>query len=773
MQKSSPIRRWLQRRATKNIEHPKPIAIVDDVDLTLNSPSVGELLEVDILNPKISKNFWIQKPRYRGSFTDSLSEFTYPEVAELLDSWPPTSLSPNLAEQVLNGKVDGTLFFQTNEPSLGERRSSSRSPVITPAQRRASMTQQRALIGQSIFELLLPVLLPPPRTEFGQDLLMPQELYPFQNYGVRWLVENESALLADDMGLGKTVQAITAFRLLVRQGAAMQCLVICPKSVVTSWRHHFEEWAPDLQVATISGSKQVREFQWAAYAGKTHALIVNYELLRGDASKKVRNFDLIIADEVQRIKNPSTRTSQIVRRLPSKRRWGLTGTPLENRIEDVVVIMNFIKPEILSQATTVSQVRKKLKPYFLRRKKEDVLKQLPPISKDIRYVELDEAQRKTYEQAERTGRIELEKGTNITVQHVLALITKLKQICDFDPVTNKSGKLDWLDGYLETAVNEDSKVLVVSQFVDTLDRLEPHFQKHFPLKFTGKLSTVQRDKVVEQFQNNSVNRVLLMSLRAGGVGITLTAANYVVLFDSWWNPAIMDQAIARTHRIGQEKKVFATTLIAENTIEERIELLLEQKRSLFQSVIGDLSDAGLQKVLSEEELFGLFDLKPKRLSQEKETTKPVAVSHGKPGLVFNPQEPYSNITKLREILRECEEYIWWEDPHFGQRALEELVMIVDPSQVNQIRILSRQAQFTDNAKRDFKRFHKEMTAKGISVEWRVTKKSIAHDRYLITRNFTYNLPPVNSIYEGSYGEALHTTNRPPFEEWWQQAIPAI
>ena len=525
---------------------------------------------------------------------------------------------------------------------------------------------------------------------------------------MKWLIEHDAALLADDMGLGKTVQAITAFRVLLRQGKALQCLVVCPKSVLSSWRRHFQDWAPELQVVTISGGKQARDFQWAAYARKAHALLVTYDMLRNDVESATRNgFDVVVADEIQKIKNPATGTARAMRRLKAVRRWGLTGTPLENRPEDVMSILNFIQPGLFGSDTlfpaSASAVRNKIAPYMLRRKKEDVLSDLPPIVKGIRYVELEEIQRKAYDDAERTGRFQLESGENITVQHVLALITPLKQICNFEPATGESAKLEWLNDHLETAVEDASKALVFSQFVETLDQIEPNIQSHHPLKYTGQLSEKQRDSIVENFQGNPTNRVLLMSLRAGGLGLTLTAANYVVHFDSWWNPAVQAQAEARAIRIGQTKKVFVSTLVAENTIEERIQQLLEQKRHLFAQVIDDLSDVGLQKVLSEEELFGLFELKPRRVLQKSVEGQESAIP-GQRDFVFRPDEPFSNVVRLREILRSCEEYVWWADPHFGTRALEDLATVVDPSRVRELRILSRQEQFNDKARKDFRRF---------------------------------------------------------------------
>ncbi|MDP3062316.1 MAG: DEAD/DEAH box helicase [Chloroflexota bacterium] len=757
-------RGWLQRQAAKGIAQPDSLAIIEPIDLIPGAPANVEVLDLEVLPPSITTDLWVCQPEMiTYDVTQAVPETQSPDLL-----WQPVAISQNLSAVLASGRLDGTLFFRVREEEL-TRGKAGQVPVVTPTQRRQAPGP--ALIN--VFELLLPVLLPPVKTQFGQELLLPQELYKFQAYGVKWLVEHDAALLADDMGLGKTVQAITAFRLLLRKGKALQCLVVCPKSVVSSWRHHFADWAPELQVVTIKGPKQARDFQWAAYAGKAHVILANYELLRNDIESAGRySFDLVVADEIHKIKNPSTATAQAIRDLKATRRWGLTGTPLENRLEDVVAIFDFIQPDLFQNpvvaAVTPYIVRTKIAPFTLRRRKSDVLADLPPKVRDIRYVELDETQRKSYDEAEHSGVTQLKSGENITIQHVLALITRLKQICNFDPVAGESAKLEWLQDYLEAAAEETSKALVFSQFVQTLNKIEPQLRDYRPLKYTGDLTEKERDRVVQSFQEDAEHRVMLVSLKAGGTGITLTAANYVVHFDSWWNPAVMAQAEDRVHRIGQNKTVFVSTLVAEDTIEERIQRLLERKRHLFNTVIDDLSDVGLQKVLSEEELFGLFGLKPRRAGRGQQ---PAALPPGqsKTDYVIKPSEPFSNVVRIREVLRSCEGYIWWEDPHFGARALEELAVVVDPSTVKEIRILSRSEQFNERARTDFERFSQEMAGKGVSVEWRVTDKGVAHDRYIISANATFNVPPVNSMFQGSYGELLKTENRPPFEVWWESA----
>jgi hypothetical protein len=300
--------------------------------------------------------------------------------------------------------------------------------------------------------------------------------------------------------------------------------------------------------------------------------------------------------------------------------------------------------------------------------------------------------------------------------------------------------------------------------------------------YTGALSTAQREKVHADFTNRDVHKVLLLSLRAGGVGINLTRANYVVHFDRWWNPAVERQAEDRTHRIGQQRSVFVTRLICKDTVEERIEKILERKRILFQEVIDELADVNLERILSEEELFGLFGLHSPRsrkqdhnshASQSQEPSnnwEPLQANAGskRTAEIIRPEQPFSNVVRLRSILRDSEEYIYWADLHFSARALEEIIVTLDPANVRFVKILSGPANVNDRAKKDFDRFREELSKKGVTAEWRVLPE-FAHDRFIITRSVCYNIPPINSLLKGSYSEILETPNRPPFDRWWQQA----
>lgn len=684
----------------------------------------------------------------------------------------------NLLDPLAKPGVNGTIFVKKEEEQLqlGHKQIKTR---VEPLGLRQKLDPKKPK-GLDIFELLLPVLMPPATTEFRDELFFPQELYPYQRAGVKWLFGKESALLADDMGLGKTVQAITAFRALIRRGKASHALVICPKSVLTNWLKELERWAPELVAIRIHGSRPARHVTWQAYLGKCHVLVTTYETVRQDHDIIRGRFDLVVADEVQRIKNPDTDTSKVVRGLNMLRRWGLTGTPLENRLEDMISIFGFVKPGLFQTSNIsllLATVREHVRPYVLRRRKEEALPELPDKVIDTKLLELTESQRQTYDQAEREGVIRLRGTPDITLQHVLALIQKLKQICNFDPHSSESAKIEFLrEEFLEVACQDDGKALIISQYVRTLEELEKHLQDYKPLLYTGQLSTAQRSKIEEVFGSKDEHKILLLSLRAGGLGLNLTRANYVLHFDRWWNPAVERQAEDRTHRIGQSRTVFVTRLICKDTIEERIEKILERKKILFQEVVDELTDVSLERVLSEEELFGLFGLTPPRRVREhpREPTRTAVdsslVKKYPTAIEIKPEAPYSNLLSLRQILRRCERYIWWADRYFNARGLEELIYSVDPAMVREVHILSGPDNVDERAKHEFARFREELVRKAVSAEWRLAK-GFAHDRFIISENACFVIPSIDTILRGQYSQIVETSNLPPFKDWWEVATP--
>lgn len=509
--------------------------------------------------------------------------------------------------------VVGTIFEQAIEHT-------QRKPLDMPHRPPGSSPQpgggarrwqpRRRSLGD-VLALLLPVLLPPPLNRSGsvfEDIALPHPLYKFQQAGIEFLRDTKpGALLADDMGLGKTVQAIVALRLLIRHSGARQALVVAPNSVITSWQRHFEEWAPELWAYRIQGEPQVRRTLWRAFAERRfHVGIIPYDSFRIDQEQGLLpDIDVLIVDEAQNIKNPQTRRSQALTALHAIRRWALTGTPLENELGELAAILRFVDRKALPQQWDERTLRAAAQRLMLRRRKEAVLDDLPRLTSNVVYVELTPPQQREYDRAEQEGVTEL-YGKPRNIANVLALITSLKQICN--SFNGNSAKRDWLYDYTHEAVEEGDKLLVFSQYLRTLDEIERDFAGYRPMKFTGALSGRARTETIDAFQDSSSqHEMMLLQVKAGGLGITLTAANRVVHFDSWWNPAVQSQATARAHRIGQRKTVFESTLVSTGTIEERIQDLLEAKRELFEQAVDDLSVDGMSRLLTRDELYGLFE----------------------------------------------------------------------------------------------------------------------------------------------------------------------
>jgi SNF2 family DNA or RNA helicase len=445
-----------------------------------------------------------------------------------------------------------------------------------------------------------------------RSLAFPFRPFPYQLEGVAFLYPRHAAVLADEMGLGKTMQAITAIRLLLRSGEARRILLVCPKPLVTNWIREFELWAPEIPVTVIEGDQARRRWQWQLDAPMK---LANYEILRRDLDVVAGDgaalppFDLVVLDESQRIKNRSSATSQAARAIPRSRNWALTGTPVENSPEDLVGIFEFLAPGFLSPELKPRRMGQTVSDYVLRRTKDQVLTDLPPKLFRDADLELSPAQRETYRLAEEQGVLRLtEMGESASIQHVFELVLRLKQICNFDPATGESSKLERLEADLEEVAQSGRKAIVFSQWVETLKRVARHLGRFGPLEYHGRIPSARRDGVLRQFREDPSAHVLLISYGAGGVGLNLQFVNYVFLFDRWWNPAVEDQAINRAHRIGGSGPVTVTRFLITETIEERIHHVLEEKRELFDTIFSGAE--GHRKLgLTQAELFGLFHLK--------------------------------------------------------------------------------------------------------------------------------------------------------------------
>jgi superfamily II DNA or RNA helicase len=471
----------------------------------------------------------------------------------------------------------------------------------------------------------LPVIMPPP--DFTG------ELRPYQQAGLDFLAHASSlgvgAVLADDMGLGKTVQALAwlaHLRRIVPDGGPS--LVVCPASVVHNWAREAERFAPSLRVLLLT-SGESRHAAWADI-GSYDLVVTNYALLRRDVERwRAIELRAVILDEAQNIKNPNAAVTRAAASLRASHRLALTGTPLENRALDLWSIISFVNPGYLGTRAAFSErfdaleappharplLIAKLRPVLLRRTKLAVAPELPPRIEERFDCELTKGQRQLYLAELRRSRALVEAlaatpgGVARNKITVLAALTRLRQICCHPALAGGdpglgSGKFEALIEILEPLLAEGHKVLVFSQFVSLLKLLQPALAERGVRQHFLSGQTLKREQVVADFQNDPDPCVFLVSLKAGGTGLNLTAASYVVLFDPWWNPAVEAQAIDRSHRIGQDRTVIAYRLLTRGTIEEKIWELQQRKAALSRELLGE---DGFARALDRDALAYLLD----------------------------------------------------------------------------------------------------------------------------------------------------------------------
>ncbi len=458
----------------------------------------------------------------------------------------------------------------------------------------------------------------------------------YQVSGYQWLnylsKVNWGGILADDMGLGKTLQALTYLHYYKEQAGKLKALVVCPTTLIYNWENEINKFTPVLSKIIHHGP--IRSQQLPFYE-EAEIVITTYGTLRSDIKfMSAIPFDFVILDESQAIKNPTSKTAKAACLLEAKNRICLSGTPLQNNTFDIFAQMNFLNPGMLGSMEFFKQefaipidkfnekeqkehLRRLLYPFILRRTKEQVAKDLPAKTETILFCEMGEEQREIYDSWRNDYRDKIlgaieSKGIQQSQITILQALMKLRQICDSpaimnekDPYPNVSVKLEEIEREITENIGEH-KALIFSQFLGMLALIRKKLEElEIPYSyFDGSTSVQDREKAIRNFQDNPECRIFLISLKAGGVGLNLTAADYVYIVDPWWNPAVEQQAIDRTHRIGQTKNIFAYRMICKDTIEDKILVLQARKKKLASELVAD--DTSFVKSLSKEDVEYLF-----------------------------------------------------------------------------------------------------------------------------------------------------------------------
>ena len=461
------------------------------------------------------------------------------------------------------------------------------------------------------------------------------ELRPYQRAGYDWLwFLRESGLhgiLADEMGLGKTHQAIALLAAAHANGAVGPSLVVCPTSVLDHWEAKTHAHGPSLKPRRHHGTGRAP----LDPANLPPVVLTTYSLLGRDLEQlKAIEWEYVILDEAQKIKNPGTQMAQAARALRARHRLALTGTPIENRPSELWAIFDFLMPGYLGSAERFREryevpilrqgdagasttLRRVVHPFKLRRLKREVLAELPPKLEDVRFCHLSPHQAALYrEVVAQQGKPLVDSlrrpGMKVDYLHIFAVLSRLKRICDHPALVLEgprgrhlgSGKFDLFKELMEEALDGDAKVVVFSQYLEMLDLIEDWLRAK-GVAFSGlRGSTRQRGKAVQTFQEDPACRVFVGSLLAGGLGIDLTAASIVIHYDRWWNAAREDQATDRVHRIGQNRGVQVLKLVTRGTLEEKIDAMIRAKAAMLNTIM-EKDDAAL-KVLTRDELIALL-----------------------------------------------------------------------------------------------------------------------------------------------------------------------
>ena len=450
------------------------------------------------------------------------------------------------------------------------------------------------------------------------------DLRDYQKKGIQWLQMLHhygfGGILADDMGLGKTLQAIAFLSSQLQENSRV--LILAPSGLIYNWADEFKKFAPNLDVAVVHGLKPYRE---TILAEKHQVYVTSYATFRQDSEiYQNLSFDFLFLDEAQVMKNAQTKIAKILRKFVVPSVFALSGTPIENNLGELWSIFQIVLPGLLPakkdfMKLPAERVAQFIKPFVMRRKKEDVLTELPDLIEVVYKNELEDQQKAIYlaqlqQMQERLGQVTDAEFQRNRVE-ILTGLMRLRQICDtpalfMEDYKGDSGKLDSLRDLLSQIAEGNHRVLIFSQFRGMLDRIEKELPKLglTSFKITGSTPSQERQEMTKAF-NQGERDVFLISLKAGGVGLNLTGADTVILVDLWWNPAVESQAIGRAHRMGQEQAVEVYRLVTRGTIEEKIQELQEQKRNLVSEVLDGTESRGSLTLSEIQEILGISEAK--------------------------------------------------------------------------------------------------------------------------------------------------------------------
>ena len=475
-----------------------------------------------------------------------------------------------------------------------------------------SVNKGISIIGDEYLQnMFIEILKQKSTPEYGLPFNLQPIMRSYQKAGFQWLMMLKkygmSGILADDMGLGKTIQAISVLSTLNTTSVS---LVICPKTLLFNWANEIDKFGKNLSYQIYEGSKKERANILKNL--NTNILFASYSIIQNDIKQLEKiDFEYIILDEAQHIKNATAMRTKAIKELTAKNKMALSGTPIENHPLELWSIFDFLMPGFLppikkfknsfiesidGKIDAQNKLKMFISPFILRRKKNEVLIELPDKQEQIVFCKMAKIQEKIYLQLlEKIKTDYLQQQRDKNYIHLLAALTKLRQICNHPALLEKtmnddfmlSGKLETLREIVLEAIENDKKILIFSQFVQMLQIIKKLFQKE-KIKFEYMDgSTKNRQERIENFNNNNNIRAFLISLKTGGYGLNLTAADTVIIVDPWWNPMTENQAIDRAHRIGQTKKVMIYKLITKNSIEEKIVALQKEKREMFENIIED------------------------------------------------------------------------------------------------------------------------------------------------------------------------------------------